>query len=303
MEKASKAEQYLLDKIRQGSEQAWSEVVDRYWGRLLRFARAKLAQRADAEDIVQDTFAAFIKGLANYRGDCTLETYLFALLRRKIIDTYRSTESKHVCLIQDAHPISEDSDSTDPFVHVAGAEQTASWYVRADEQYDAQRAVLADALSDLVEALKKSLDFRDLQITEMLFYCHLPNKKIAQTMHMNENAVALIKHRSLKQIRKHIDSARVNVEPTTPAFETLLSHVWETHRLSCPKRSTVGAYLLGTLDEDWHKYVDFHLSTLGCRFCRANLEDLQAQQVTPGQQTRLYARILESTVGFLSRPH
>ena len=45
VDKVSKAEQYFLDKIRQGDQQAWSDFVGRYRGRLLRFARAKLPQR------------------------------------------------------------------------------------------------------------------------------------------------------------------------------------------------------------------------------------------------------------------
>jgi hypothetical protein len=47
--------------------------------------------------------------------------------------------------------------------------------------------------------------------------------------------------------------------------------------------------------------VDFHLNTLGCHFCRANLEDLKpqaAEEVPPV----LRARIMESTVGFLKKP-
>ena len=86
----TKGEQYYLDRIRQGDGQAWSDFVSRYQGRLLRFARAKLPQRADAEDVVQETFVAFLRSIARYRGECDLETYLFALMRRKIIDSYRS---------------------------------------------------------------------------------------------------------------------------------------------------------------------------------------------------------------------
>ncbi|MGE5296848.1 MAG: RNA polymerase sigma factor, partial [Solirubrobacterales bacterium] len=51
----TKGEQYFLDRIRQGDEQVWADFVSRYRGRLVRFARAKLPQRADAEDVVQET--------------------------------------------------------------------------------------------------------------------------------------------------------------------------------------------------------------------------------------------------------
>jgi hypothetical protein len=46
--------------------------------------------------------------------------------------------------------------------------------------------------------------------------------------------------------------------------------------------------------------VDFHLNRLGCRFCRANLEDLRRRDVEDKSQS-LYVRIMESTVGFLRK--
>lgn len=302
MNRATKAEQYLLDKIRRGDEQAWSEFVERYRGRLFSFAQAKLSHCADAEDAVQDTFVAFVRALRTYRGDCDLETYLFTLIRRKVIDVYRSRQAAHVCLIQDAYQPADSSSTSDPFTEIAGPAQTASWYARADEQNHLHKAALTNALSALVDGLKESLNLRDLQVTELLFYCHLSNKDVAAIMHLSENAVALIKHRSLKQVRKHIAKLKLPIEPSRRGWvEDLLKNVWESQRLSCPKRSTVGAYLLETLDPQWHDYVQFHLDVLGCRFCRANLDDLRAQR-TRSQGKQLRARIMESTVGFLTKP-
>jgi RNA polymerase sigma factor (sigma-70 family) len=302
----TKGEQYFLDKIRQGDEQAWSEFIGRYRGRLLRFAQAKLPQRADAEDVIQDTFIAFLKSAGRFRGDCDLETYLFGLARRKIIDTYRRSDTRRVCLIQDAYEPVSDEDSSDAFEQVEGSVQTASWYARADEQRGTQKALLAEAVNDLVDDFKRALRFRDLQIIELLFYCQLANKRVAEVMNIAEQTVGVIKHRSLKQIREYLTgrqaanrAAESSGDGPEPA-DSLLTEIWEYHRFSCPKRSTIGAYLLRTLDNDWQKYVDFHLNILGCRFCRANMEDLQSQAVEHQQQ--LHARIMESTVGFLHRP-
>ena len=295
----TKAEQYLLDKIRRGNTKAWSEFVDRYRGRLLSFARAKL-QSADAEDAVQEAFVAFITALPNYRSECGLETYLFVLLRRKIIDTYRNRKARHVCLIQDTYKTQGDDKPSDPFANVAGPAQTASWYVRADEKYQLQRLTLAEALSELVYSFKSSLNFRDLQIVELLFYCHLSNKDVAKIMGLSEKAIALIKHRNLKQIHKRIVASRIPIGPSSAEFENLLRDIWELQRFSCPKRSTIGAYLLGTLDKEWHKYVEFHVNKLGCKFCRANLEDLQTQNAK-NQSKRLRTRIMKSTAGFLQK--
>jgi RNA polymerase sigma factor (sigma-70 family) len=297
----TQGEQYFLDRIRQGDGQVWSDFVSRYQGRLLRFARAKLPQRADAEDVVQETFIAFLRSMGRYRGECDLETYLFSLIRRKIIDSYRSAGARRVCLIQDTCDGQAEEGASDLLDVVQSPVQTASWYARADEQYDQQKVVLAEALSELVNGMKKALKFRDLQVIELLFYCQVPNKEVARIMRLDEKAVALIKHRNLKQIRESVTRQKLPEEPSSEQFENLLTDLWEHRRFSCPKRNTIGAYMLGTLEPDWHQYVDFHLNTLGCRFCRANLDDLQSQSHQTRQEA-FQARIMESTVGFLSRP-
>ena len=168
--------------------------------------------------------------------------------------------------------------------------------------------MLAEAIRELVNGYKKSLNFRDLKIVEMIFYCQIPNKKVAGVAGIDEKQVALIKHRCLKKVREQVDRdlARRGMTPDAESDdargEAMLTHIWETHRLSCPKRSTIGAYHLGTLETDWQDYVGFHLDTLGCEYCRANLDDIKsADQARSGDALR--AKILQSTVGFLRQSY
>jgi len=300
MSEISRAENYLIEQIRQGQSQAWTQLVDRYQGRLLAFAQGRLPQRADAEDIVQETFIGFLKGLENFRQQASVETYLFTILRRKIIDLYRSRAARDVCLIQDVYKNTDRQENSDAYNNLPAPDPTASWYVRRDEQYDLQQKALQAALRDLVNGYKKNLNFRDMQIIELLFYCHIPNKNIAKVVDISEKNIAVIKHRCLKQIRIAISRFDLLVDPTTMEFENMLTDIWESQRLSCPKRSTIGAFYLKTLDDQWLQYVDFHLNTMGCHFCRASLEDLKRQD-SASQATQFKARIMESTVGFLHK--
>ena len=83
----------------------------------------------------------------------------------------------------------------------------------------------------------------------------------------------------------------------SPAATSLLTELWEARRPTCPKRSTVGRFLLGTLEKPWQSYVDFHLNQLGCQFCRANLEDLKKQ--TEDETTKVFQnKLMQSTTGF-----
>lgn len=56
-----------------------------------------------------------------------------------------------------------------------------------------------------------------------------------------------------------------------------LGEIWRRHRLSCPLRTELGGFLLGTLAAEQLAYIQFHLQHIGCRLCAANLEDLQQQ--------------------------
>lgn len=312
MNALSEAERYLLDAVRRGDEQGWPQLVDRYQGRLLAFARSRVRNASDAEDLVQEAFIGLLRGLERFRGDCSLETFLFSILRRRIIDSHRG-KAKSVCLLRDTLRTSDADADAGPEARLPASDPTASTYARREERRGELHGALAGAMTDLVSSYKESLNFRELKVIELLFYAQLKNAEVAQAVGVDAGHVATIKHRSLSRIRKHLldqanDSPGQSVSAsdtpgTTDASdppESLLTEVWEDHRPSCPKRSTIGGYHLGTLEPAWQDYAEFHLNTLGCRFCLANLDDLKESE-DRAHLERLRQRVLQSTVGFLKK--
>jgi len=79
-----------------------------------------------------------------------------------------------------------------------------------------------------------------------------------------------------------------------------LGEIWRRHRLSCPTRQQLGSLLLEALPDDLAAYVRFHLETVGCRYCQANLADLQQQQSERREaaQTR-QRRYFQSSAGLI----
>ena len=57
--------------------------------RLLSTARRLGHGPLDAEDLVQDTFTAALRGMDNFRADATLETWVYTIFLRKNVDHYR----------------------------------------------------------------------------------------------------------------------------------------------------------------------------------------------------------------------
>lgn len=56
---------------------------------MLRFARLQLRDDALAEDVVQEAIVAALDGQRNFAGRAALKTWVFAILRNKIVDAIR----------------------------------------------------------------------------------------------------------------------------------------------------------------------------------------------------------------------
>ena len=78
-----------------------------------------------------------------------------------------------------------------------------------------------------------------------------------------------------------------------------IGEIWQRSRLSCPVRTVLGGYLLGTLSPDAAAYIEFHMNTVGCRVCQANLHDLEEQSTQSGQVPDRRRRFFESSAGLL----
>lgn len=76
--------------------------------------------------------------------------------------------------------------------------------------------------------------------------------------------------------------------------------IWWRERLSCPSREQMSSYLQDILDPPHAEYVSFHLKTIGCPFCQANLDDL-ARLRNEAAETRRQRRqrILDSSAGLV----
>ena len=297
-------EHQLLDGVRNGSGTAWEELVSQFHGRLLAFARRRLGQNADAEDAVQETFLSLVKSLESFRGEASLETWLFQLLRRRIADAHRRAgrdQRVQLCL-SDSQATGDENSAATPVA--ASVDQSASWYVRKEEQHAHDQTALLRAVTASTDRLKTDRRFLDLKTFDLLFFAHWKNQDIAQELGLEETAVAVLKHRFIQRVSKQLGTTEQGHNLADQSSE-LLTEVWRDDRPSCPKRTTLGKYILGTLPDDWDDFVTFHVERLGCEFCVSNLEDLTTEINVPSNETtdQLRGRILESTVGFLNQQH
>ncbi|MCP4247723.1 MAG: sigma-70 family RNA polymerase sigma factor [bacterium] len=292
------ADEFLVEQIRAGDQTAWRRLIERFQGRLLAFARSRTARFSDAEDLVQEAFVGFAQSLTHFDPARSLETYLFTILRYKLYDQLRSRKIEAI----NAPP-----DENDWWEQILpAAEDTPSGLAARAEARRQQENLLADVLRRLIHEFRDRQSFDDLQVIELVFYAGKRNLDVAELFDINQKAVAGIKFRAIQKLQKflgELDPTALECLSDTEADVTV-ARVWRERRLTCLKRSTLGSYLLGVLDQPWLGYTQFHLDVVGCPLCLANLQDLEEEDVAEagGAEGRADGeRIFASSVGFLKK--
>ena len=91
----------LVDEVRAGNRQAYTELMRRHQERIYWVARRMVGSHADADDIVQETFIKAFLSLGDFRGDAGFYTWIYriavnlslnALRKRHIVDYLRDSE-------------------------------------------------------------------------------------------------------------------------------------------------------------------------------------------------------------------
>ncbi|HBV63225.1 MAG TPA: hypothetical protein DEF45_09415 [Rhodopirellula sp.] len=103
--------------------------------------------------------------------------------------------------------------------------------------------------------------------------------------------------RSNTQLRQRL----IEVRGRESAGLHTLGAIWRRNRLSCPDRSELGQFVLGTLEIEQMDYIQFHLQKIGCRYCQANLADMDPADKTPEQAKTRRSRYFQTSAGYLKK--
>lgn len=86
----------LVAALKSGDESAFAALVDLHSPAMLRVARGYVASREVAEDVVQETWIALLKGIGSFEGRSSLRTWLFTVLiniaKRRGVSERRNTD-------------------------------------------------------------------------------------------------------------------------------------------------------------------------------------------------------------------
>ena len=196
----SDSDRLLVQQIRQGDSQAWTQLIARYEGRLFAFAERRLRDRAASEDVVQEAFIGFLNSLPNFDDKRELQTYLFTITAHKITDQLRRLGRR---------PYQTGLESTPEVLgnQVDSGQPAASSLARSAERRDLEVEALSRGLGQMLRAWQQKGDYLRIQVLELLFVKRWANCDVAKFLKVGEQQVANYRFAAVRKLTELIQDA------------------------------------------------------------------------------------------------
>jgi RNA polymerase sigma-70 factor (ECF subfamily) len=175
--------------------------LDQHGDYLFRYAMLRLRDEAKAEDLVQETLLAALKGSESFAGRSSERTWLVGILKHKLIDHFRSTSRET--------PVSDfaaDELTHDEFFRSAGewkehwevAYAPAGWEMTPETAYEQTEfwLVFDGCLSSLSERIARAFTLREVD--------GHTSEEICEILQVSTNNLWVMLHRARLHLRRCI---------------------------------------------------------------------------------------------------
>ena len=166
--------------------------------RLLAFARLQLADQSYAEDLVQETLVAALESLPGFRGQSKFETWVFGILRHKLVDTIRR-RGREVVAEHDVDELPDIEGMFNPRAHWAVGARPQEW---VQPEVSCERDHFWEVFDLCVFHLPKS----GAQVFTMREVMGLETGEICENLAISEKNCWVILHRARLKLRACLES-------------------------------------------------------------------------------------------------
>jgi RNA polymerase sigma-70 factor, ECF subfamily len=202
---ATADDQRIIAGLRAGDEAAFTEMVDRYNGSLVRVAMRYVPSRAVAEEVVQDTWIGVIEGIDRFEGRSTIKTWLYKILIYKA----RARGERERRTVPLSALVGDDSAPSVPTERFRGSDALWAghwatpprrWDGDAEERLLASeaRSVIDAAIADLPPAQREVITLRDLSQFSSVQVCDL--------LGVTEANQRVLLHRARSRVRAALEN-------------------------------------------------------------------------------------------------
>jgi len=198
----------LVQALRRGDEDAFGWLIDRYGGSLRRLARNYVATAAVADDVVQETWLAVVKGIDRFEERSAVSTWLYRILaniaRTRGVREHRSIPFSSVgsALEEGAGPAVEPERFGTPGApgYGAWASPPTPWDDEPETRLESSEVleVVRAAVDQLPPAQREVMTLRDLE--------GWTSTEVRNALDLTETNQRVLLHRARSKVRRAIEA-------------------------------------------------------------------------------------------------
>lgn len=200
-------DQALVERARAGDEDAFAALVRRYTPMLMRLARMYVPTDALAEDVVQETWVAVLRGLDRFEGRSAFKTWLFRILvNRAKTRGVREHRTIPFASVGGGDGVEGDSEGEGPTVDPSRFTSAGAWTSAPADWHDDPEAALEseealriarEAIAELPERQRIVITLRDLE--------GLSSDEVRNVLDVSETNQRVLLHRARTKVRKALE--------------------------------------------------------------------------------------------------
>ncbi len=196
----------LIARLRAGDETTFAQLVEHYNASMVRIAAIYVNEFAVAEEVVQDTWIAVLKGLDRFEGRSSFKTWIFTILSNRA-KTRATRESRYVPLELSDEP--DDSDSGMPHFHPPNTPYAGSW---ADGSIPhiwesvPETQLLGQETRSIIFRTIEALSPNQQQVIRLRDVDGFSAEEVCNMLQLSESNQRVLLHRARERVRQALDS-------------------------------------------------------------------------------------------------
>jgi RNA polymerase sigma-70 factor, ECF subfamily len=199
----------LVEALRAGDEGAFGWLLDTYHGALHRTARMYVATDAQADEVVQETWLAVLKGVDRFEQRSSLKTWLYRILMN-IARTRGVRESRSIPFSSASGALDDGAQPTfdaDRFRPPSDAEWPGHWVsFPADWEHEPESRVVARETLALVETAIEELPPAQREVLTLRDVEGWTSAEVCNALGLSETNQRVLLHRGRAKIRNALES-------------------------------------------------------------------------------------------------
>ena len=196
----------VVAALRAGDEAAFASLIDAYHASMVRVASLYTGDRAQAEDVAQETWVAVIKGIDHFEGRAALKTWIFSILANRA--KTRSLRERRSVPFSALLPADDDVSDNEPAVPATAFAEDGWWRAETHPHEWAQspeaafssaetRALLQQAIDALPSNQRQVITLRDVEGWDTDEVCNI--------LGISESNQRVLLHRARAKVRLALD--------------------------------------------------------------------------------------------------